>query len=322
MKFLIPIACLAGVFIGCSKEPASDFPAAVRVAVKTAVIHTGQIEETVAATGATILRREAQLRSPISGILAEFKFFNGDKLNVGEIVARVRTKESQASLAGAEELVRSAKTDKQREESRKALTLAQAAANTIYIRAPFDGILSSKSKSEMEVISEGDQIATLIDPSSIIFLADVPSSSLRRIRRGQHVQIRFGTKPGKVFHGIVHRIEPLVNPNDQTARVQVAFSPSDPDLEGSLFGEATIVTGKRPNVLVVPVSALLKDDENNTASIMIVGTDSIAYKVIVTAGIKQDSVVEVSSPIISAGNFVIVQGHYGLSDSTKVQVLH
>jgi multidrug efflux pump subunit AcrA (membrane-fusion protein) len=307
--------------IGCAKDSSEESSPVVRVDVKTEIVRAGNLDETVTATGSTMMRKETQLRSPITGVLIEFKFFNGDHVTKSEPIALVRTKESEASLQGAEELLRSAKTTAQREEAEQAIALAQKSANTITIRAPFDGIISNKTKSEMEVVAEGDQIAALVDPSSVIFLADIPSSSITKIRQDAQVQLRFMTKPGKTFRGAVHRIEPQVNPNDQTARVQIVFSDVHPELEGSLFGEASIIVGRREHVLLVPGSALLRDDENNLTSLMLVESDSVAYKVNVNVGLRRDSVVEVSSPFISPGSIVVTRGHYGLPDSIKVRVI-
>lgn len=318
-RIFVPLILIIIGLIGCTKEPPQDFTPEVRVDVKTELVRAGQIDETVTATGSTMIRKETQLRSPITGVLVEFKFFNGDHVSKGETVARVRTKESEASLQGAEELFHSATTTNQKEEAAQAISLAQKNINTLSIRAPFDGILSNKTKSEMEVVAEGDQIASIVDPSSVIFIADIPSSSINKIRQGERTQLTFTTKPGNIYEGTVHRIEPQVNPNDQTARVQIVFTGSNPGLEGLLFGEASIIVGRKEHVLLVPVSALLRDDENNSTNLMLVGPDSVAYKVNVNVGMRRDSLVEVSSPLISPGSIVITQGHYGLPDSTKVR---
>ncbi|MBI3365582.1 MAG: efflux RND transporter periplasmic adaptor subunit, partial [Ignavibacteriae bacterium] len=277
---------------------------------------------TVTATGTTIIRKEVQLRSPISGVIVHFLFFNGDTIRSGQPAAEVRSRESQASLQGAEELRRVAQTQTQREEAEKALDLAQKTSNTVTIRAPFTGIVSGKAKNEMEVVSEGDPIATLIDPSSIFFVSDISSASLSHVRLGNEARIRFTTKQGKMYRGKVYRIEPQMNPGDQTVRVHIMFTGGIPDMEGSLFGEASIVVGKRQNVLLVPLSAILRNDETNTTSVMLVGAeDSVAFSARVSVGVRQDSVVEVASSSLKPGDMVIIEGQYGLPDSTKVRVL-
>jgi membrane fusion protein (multidrug efflux system) len=323
MKLLMyaAIVSAAALIPGCSREQASDTTPAARVDVRTAVVRQGSIEETISATGTTIAQREAQLRSPITGALVHFKYYNGDKVSKGEIIAEVRTKESQAALQGAETMMHSATSPREKDEAERAVQLAQSTNTTVAVRAPFDGLLNSRSKNEMEFVSEGDQIASVVDPTSIIFLADVTSSRLSRIHEGQEARVRFSTKPGVTLEGRVHRIEPLVNPTDQTAHVQIVFDRPGTNLEGSLFGEVEIIVGRHERSLLLPLSALLRDDENNITTVMVVGSDSLAHRAIVNVGVKHDSIAEVSSPALTAGNFVIVEGHYGLADSTRVRVL-
>ena len=307
---------------GCSKNEGSDSSPAVTVNVRTTTIKKGQVEEMVEATGSTVIQREVQLRSAINGILVDFKFFNGDKISKGAIVAKVRSKEAQAALQGAEVLLQSAQTSQQREEAQKAYSLAEQSSNTISITAPFDGILANKQKNEMEVISEADQIATLVDPSSIVFVADVPVTSLNLIQTGQQVHLKFAGTPAGKFQGIVDRIEPLLNPNDQTGHVKILFSSGSQVILGSMFGEASIVRGKTSDALLIPKAALLVDDENNTVSVMVAGPDSMAHQVNVRVTWRNDSLAAIAAPALTAGTSIIIEGQYGLPDSTKIRVVH
>ncbi len=321
MRSLALLALLASLLSGCAKEPSAETPPDVRVDVRTALVRFGEIDETISATGSTATLREAQLRSPITGVIVSFKFFNGDRITKGVVVAVVRTKEAQAAIQGAEELLRSALSDAQKAEAARALALANETANTVRIAAPFEGFLNSRSKNEMEVVSEGEQIAALLDPTSAYFIAEVPSASVRRIRVGQHAVVHFASRAGRSCPGAVQRIEPQMNPGDQTARVHIGFDEPAADLESSLFGEASIIVGRREHVLIVPVAALLRDDEANTTSVMVIGADSLAHKVEVSVGLRRDTVAEVASGALSAGTAVVTEGAYGLPDSTKVRVV-
>lgn len=318
------VLCLLLAFAvsGCGKKNADEEDTGAprpEVQVKISPVRTGDVADIVTATGSTVLRREAQMRSPITGIITRFRLFNGDSVRDREVVAEVRSKESQASIQGAEELVRTAQTDQQRSDATKALELAITTANAILLRAPFPGILINKAKSEMEVIAEGDSIATIVDPSSMIFLAQVPSASLNQVHPGQTATIRFINKTRGAFDATVHAVEPQINPTDQTANVQIAFTGGHPPLEESLFGEASIIVGKKAHVLLVPASAILTNDETGAASVMVV-RGSIAIKTDVEVGLKRDSLVEISSPGLKEGTPVITLGNYGLPDSSQVVV--
>ncbi len=323
MNFTTPFTSIALLTVltqlGCGTKPTAD-PLPVIVEVKTGIVRSGSIEETVDATGSTSPQREAQLRSPITGVIIHFTLFNGDPVKHGQTIAVIRTKESQATRQGAEQLSRIAETPQQQQEAQRMLELTRKAVHDVAITAPFDGVLTMKLKNEKEVVAEGEQLASLVDMKSIAFIADVPVSRLGKIRIGQSTHVRFSTAPVLTVSGAVRRVESQANPSDQTVRVQIQLSSGIPNLTSSLFGYAAIVVGKRSNALLVPVAALLHNDETNVSSVMVV-TDSLARSVPVTLGIVRDSVAELSSSVLSAGSRIITEGHYGLPDSTRVRII-
>lgn len=323
MNFYTTFTCIA-LFtaltqLGCGTKPSPD-PLPVVVDVKTSAVRSGSIEETVDVTGSTSAQREAQLRSPITGVIVRFTLLNGDPVKRRETIAVIRTKESQASIQGAQELVRIALTPQQQEEAQQALALARKGSRDVAITAPFDGVLTMKQKNEKEVVAEGEQLASLVDMKSIVFVADVPVFRLGKIKIGQSVHVQFSTTPVLTVSGTVRRVESQANPSDQTVRVQIQLISEIPNLTSSLFGYAGIVVGKKSNALLVPATALLHNDETNVSSVMVV-TDSLARNIPVKLGIVRDSVAEVSSPALSVETKVITEGQYGLPDSTRVRVI-
>ena len=85
-------------------------------------------------------------------------------------------------------------------------------------------------------------------------------------------------------------------------------------------GTARIVTGIHPHALLVPRSALLRNDENNTYSVVTVTFDSLALSVPVTIGVLTDSTAEITGGTLEPGTQVITRGNYALADSTRVTI--
>lgn len=322
MKRFLVFVLMSAIVSGCSKQTESEQDQPAVVEVKTAQARYGDIDETVSVTGETSVLREVQLRSPISGVIVRFTYFPGDSLRKGETVAIVMTREAQASLQGAEELEHAAVSDEQKREAQDAIDLARRTAATVAIRAPFSGILSVRSKNENEVVSEGEQIGSMVDPGSVCFVAHVPAESLSKVRVGQRTTIRLTKLPGREFSGTIRRLDPQVNPIDQTAAGQIAFSGVTRGFERGLVGIAEIAVGRRTHVLLVPTVSLLHDDESGTTSVVIVGGDSLSRKIAVDVGLRHDLLSEVSSPELKSGMEVITEGQYGLPDSTRVRPLH
>ena len=89
-------------------------------------------------------------------------------------------------------------------------------------------------------------------------------------------------------------------------------------LKTEMAGEARIVTGVHRNVLLIPKDALLRNDENETYSIVIAMADSIAHVIPVEVDGRNDSTAEVRHNGLREGMNVIVEGNYALPDSSRI----
>lgn len=292
------------------------------VAVRCAPILAGNAIRAVTATGRTDLLRKEKIFAPVGGVILELRVLEGAKVRAGEEVAVILTRESQSAITGAEELARSARDERQRAEAERALRLAKDAQNKVTVTARSGGTVSTRNVSAGELVAENAELLTLDDLSSLVFVADVALRDLAAIRPGLRCRVRFASLPGEEFPAAVDALLPQSEPQSQTAPVRLRFAGIGKTraLRPGMAGSAVIVTGTRRNVLLVPRAALLRDDETNRHSILIVTPDSRARIVPVETDAAGDSLATVSSPALRAGMRVIVEGQYALSDSTRVIV--
>ncbi|MDP4114592.1 MAG: efflux RND transporter periplasmic adaptor subunit [Bacteroidota bacterium] len=314
------ITFFPSLFIGCSKKEDPEKQEEQIVEVKSDVVRTGDIDIIVKAAGSVSAYKKFQLSSFVSGIVTKFNFYNGDIIKKGETICTIRTKESQGEISGAEKLYNKAENDSQKKEALELLKNSQKNSNEINIVAPFTGVLLNKVKNAGELISENEVIGLLIDPSSLIFLADVPASDISRIKIGEKVAIQFPSLQNKRVDAVVKKIEPQVNAVTQTIPVYIDFSNKFSELRNALFGEAFFKVGTHKNTTIVPSKALLYDDEKDTYSIFKISDNKIAKKIAIKLIVRTDSSAEISTEDIKAGNKIIIEGHYGLPDSIKVRI--
>jgi multidrug efflux pump subunit AcrA (membrane-fusion protein) len=328
-KYLLRSAVLLALFVGLggcsnnnsgSNNPMGQDSSNVVVSVKVDSIRKETLDVIVNAYGITSARQVYKVISPVTGVITKFNYYSGDNVPTGETIATVIPKESYSAIKGAETMLNDAINERQKSEAERTLKLAEENSNQIKITAPFTGVLVDRIKNENEVVNEGELIASIINKSSIYFIAQVPADSINRIITGQRVVLTFPTIRGKKFEGTVKNIEPRVNMQSQTFPVHVKISNSPQLLADSLFGEAAIIIGKHRDVFVAPQKAVIHNEEKDTYSVTLINPDSIAYTVNVTPGIRRESVVEIHSGKIKAGMPVIIEGNYGLPDSTRVSV--
>jgi RND family efflux transporter MFP subunit len=291
-------------------------PAAVSVGIATA--SRGDVTQVVTGPGRTSALAQEKIRAPFSGTLTELAVTDGDAVVRGQRLGTVVSRDSEAAVAGAREMIREARTDADRQDAERALALAQQSLVRTALRSPADGVVLSHSATSGERVSQDQEILSIADASSIVFVVDLPQSDLGRIRPAQHVAVDLAGRAGPV-PGIVHDVLPGANSADFTVPVRV-------DLRGlsrvpplGLYGRATIIVSERRGVLLVPETAVVRDDVHGTTRIALV-RDHRAHWIDVTLGGHAPGRVEVVSPALSPADTVIVAGQVGLPEGAAVVV--
>ena len=112
---------------------------------------------------------------------------------------------------------------------------AQVGVDYTEIRAPFDGIILSKSANVGDMITPFSNaseskgaVVTLADMSSLEVEADVSESSVARIQIGQPCEITLDALPDMRFRGRIGRMVPTVDRAKATVMTKVQFEKIDP----------------------------------------------------------------------------------------------
>ena len=145
---------------------------------------------------------------------------------------------------------------------RRALAGSPTAGLTGVIRAPVSGIVVDKQITPGQLLQAGSTTAfTVANLSRVWVNAQIAPDDLAQVGRGEAATIdpRNGTGP---FHGTVETVAASVDPNTRAivARV-VAPNPGDL-LKKQMYVDVSIESGRVSTGLLVPVSAVLRDDEN------------------------------------------------------------
>jgi multidrug efflux pump subunit AcrA (membrane-fusion protein) len=290
-------------------------PPPAAVPVGTARPSLGNVTELVTGPGRTSALKQDKIRAPFTGTLTELAVTDGDAVAHGQRVGTIVSRDSEAALAGAREMAREARTEAEKRDAERALSLAERGLVRTSLRSPADGVVLSHSATSGERVSEDQEILAIADASSIVFVADVPQSDLGRIHPGQRVEVDLAGR-GAVS-GVVHDVLPGANSADFTVPVRV-------DLRGlsrvpplGLYGRAKITVAEHRGAVLVPEAAVIRDDVHGTTRIALV-RDHRAHWIDVALGGNAPGRVEVTSPALSPGDTVIVAGQVGLPEGAPV----
>lgn len=320
------VVCLGG----CSRKSASgeeEEGANVKptVAVKTTTLHRGDMANVVAAVGRVDALRKQKLFAPVAGRVTSIKVLEGASVQSGDVLAILQTKESQAAIVGAEALVRTAKTPAQQEEAQHVLDLARASETSVMIRSAFNGSVATRSVSEGDLVAENAELFTVVDQSTLVFVADVPVGDLSTVRVGQHVSLNLQATAGKDLRGIVDAMSPQSDAVSQTVKVRVRFVQAAPEVRRvmrlDMIGTASIIVGVQEGVFIVPKAAVLRNDEANSYSIVTFAADSLSYSVPVEVTGMTDSTYAIGGSGLQEGMNLVTEGNYALVDSTRITVV-
>jgi len=174
------------------------------------------------------------------------------------------------------------------------------------IRAPVSGVIADKTVTPGQLLQAGSSTAfTVANLSQVWVLAQVSPSDLPQIGRGEAATIdpRNGTGP---FHGTVQNVSASVDPNTRAivARI-VAPNPGDL-LKKQMYVDVSIESGRVTTGLLVPVSAVLRDDENLPFVYLALRDGSFARRH-VTLGYRDSQNYDVTSGLES-GDQVVANG--------------
>jgi membrane fusion protein (multidrug efflux system) len=313
---------------GCRQKPGDD-EGNQSAAKATVTVKVGSVTERdaiviVDAMGKTDALRKEKMYAPITGRIVALNVLEGTEVKTGDVLAIIQTKESEATILGARSMLNSAVTSEQKSEAERILKLAQSTQNSVHVLAKFDGIVSTRSVSEGELVAENAELFTIVDLSTIDFLADVPLRDVSSIRRGARASVSFQSIPEKLFPASVDAVNPQTDIQSQTVKVRLRFSNSNNSLRSLLrtemIGTAQITTGIRRHALFIPKAALLRNDEDNSYSVIMITADSLAKIIPVTVGTSDEFDSEIRSDQIRSGMMIVTEGNYALTDSMRLSV--
>jgi Cu(I)/Ag(I) efflux system membrane fusion protein len=292
-------------------NPASSAPTPVRVAP----VETANLAVVVSGPGKTVALSQQKVRAPFAGTLTELHVSDGDVVRRGQAIGAMVARESEAALSGARQMAREASTPAARADAERAVALAESNVVRRTLAASADGVVASHAASAGDRLAEDQEILTINDSGSLVFVADLPQADLPKIRPGQPATVQIaGSTP---VAASVHAILPAANSADFTGSVRLDLPASSQRLALGIFGTARISVDEHRAAIVVPDAAVLRDDVSGVTRIALV-QEGRAHWVNVRTGLSQSGRTEILEPALRAGQPVIVAGLVGLPEGKAV----
>jgi len=192
------------------------------------------------------------------------------------------------------------------------------AINTeLAVRSPISGVIVQKLISPGMVIQAGTTACFAISDISTVWVqGHIFDRNLPSVRLGDAVE-ESNAALNRNFHGSVGYIGSLLDPDTRTTPVRIVTRNPGGLLKKDMFVDAVIHTGTQGNTVVVPVSAVLRDDKNEPMVYVQVEPGKFAQRQIVTAG-QQNGLIAVASGL-RPGETIVSDGSVFLQFATTIQ---
>ncbi len=130
------------------------------------------------------------------------------------------------------------------------------------IRAPIAGTVAEKLITPGQLLQAGTTPAfTVADLSKVWVMAQIPDSDLASVQVGDPVDVTTGASAGQLG-GTVDNVSALVDPDTRSVIARVVVANPGELLKKQMYVRVLIHSRQQSTGLLVPVSAILRDDEN------------------------------------------------------------
>ncbi len=224
----------------------------------------------------------------------------------------------QAALVNKTDTLALQVAREQRDASQARLDAAQIQIDYTNINSSIEGVVTERLIEVGSRVQPGQAAFTVEDFDPLWARIYVPERELPELKEGQTAKLRFQAFPEGRFEGRILMINPTVDSQSGTVKVTLEVARRPGGLRPGMFGTAYIATETRPNAVVIPKRAVLRERDDNR--VFVIQPDNSVQKRDVTLGFSEEDWVEVAQGL-QAGEAVVTVGLEGLSDGYSVNVL-
>jgi len=194
------------------------------------------------------------------------------------------------------------------------------------LSAPFSGVITAKYFENGELYSGAPNtqagkaaVVVLQQINPIKAVISVSEKYFPVVKTGLQVKVTSDIYPDEEFVGKVSLIHPTINSATKTFNVEILITNNKELLRPGMYSRVNMEFAKE-SAMVVPSSAVLQQMGTNNRYVFVY-ENGIAKRVEVQIGKRFDDKIEISSDQIKEGTILIISGHAGLIDGTKVKIV-
>lgn len=290
--------------------------------------------------------------SEVAGAVVEFLVREGDAVDKGQPLARLRTsplelerasveaqlreaqarlKQAEAHLERARELLEAGVIPRDQFDDRffevdawkgrvEQLTSNIARINVDIdrstIRAPFAGVIAAERTEVGQWLNVGATVVEILSVTELEVRVEVPERYFRSLRPGIEATVTLESVPGTTIPGRIQAILPAADPQARTFPVKVSIPNHNGRIGVGMLAQVSFPVAQSVQATIVPKDALVRRGPQEFVYLM--NGDGTVRPVPVERGQAVGSWVEVRGPV-QAGQQVVTRGNERLQPGQPVQ---
>ena len=210
---------------------------------------------------ANLLRSEADVeRLAVAVDDAATQLRRARELAASDLISETELEAAEVALRSAQAQLKSAEA--QVRQSEASLSMNEVNLEHTVIRAPIDGIVTSRLVDVGQTVAASFQAPELFviaaDLTKMRVIANIDESDVGRIRPNQRVTFTVDAFPAEDFEGTVSqiRLEPIVTQNVVTYATVIDAPNPELKLKPGMTATVTVEVARRENVTRIPTAAL------------------------------------------------------------------
>lgn len=281
--------------------------------VTTIVVKRALADRILAVNGRIRPRLQVDIRPSLGGELVALPFDVGDRVEAGQILAKIDDAPEQAAIAEAQaslatqqatlaqarrelarfvalgqfatkrdvEQRRLAVLEGERELNRRQAVVVQASElrDRRVLRAPFDGVILERPVDPGQAVGLESVIYRLADLSSPEVSIEVDEVYAAEIRPGMKAKVAMPGQAGPLTARVLH-VEPRVDPATGARAVRLVLLGAAIDAASGQTVTVNLLIERRKSAISVPRSAVLPS--GSSAKVRVIGRDNLVIERLVT----------------------------------------
>lgn len=322
--------------------------------VRTITIEKAATSTDVSLTGRVQARTEVNQSFRLAGQLIERNVDIGDKVRVGQLLARLDSQNeqsalqaAQAQLAAAEVQLADARNNFTRMRNligdnavsraaydhseallrgaeaqvtavRSQVELAQSRVDFTRLKAEVTGVVTATGPTVGEVVAAGQPIVQIAQAGAIDAIFDVPGVAKDTLTHQSTIMVSLLSDPDVQARGTVREVSPRADPVTGTFRIRIGIPNAPPAMRLGSTVTGTLQLESPPGI-AVPTTALIRADGGSAVWVVDPRTGAVTQKGVVV-GANETNQVRIEKGL-SPGDIVVTAGVQALRPGQKVSLL-